>query len=246
MRTLTISDQAFLASRTYLSTVLIDSPLGYWGLDEASGATAVDAVAARNATYGVSPTLRVAGPSSRLPYGVGFNGGNQNAATATYAELNVACSGSWSIEAWVKFTGSGTSIQTFAAWRAPGPTNNDETAILAANNGVAGRIQVNVSNWAADARVVVNSDGGWNDGNWHHVVATAVAGGVMTLYVDGVSRGTSPAARVNGNASARRVTAASNAGDPFGQWFSGSVAGVAVYDTTLSDARIAAHYAAGI
>lgn len=74
----------------------------------------------------------------------------------------------------------------------------------------------------------------------------AVAGGVMTLYVDGVSRGTSPAARVNGNASARRVTAASNAGDPFGQWFSGSVAGVAVYDTTLSDARIAAHYAAGI
>lgn len=247
MRTLTISDQALLAPKSYVSAVLADSPLGVWLLDEASGTTAVDLVAARNATYTASPTLQAAGPGSRLPYGATFNGSTQNAVTATHAELNVACNSSWSIEAWVKFTTSGTSIQTFAAWRGTGVSNAEETSVLCVNNGVAGRVQVNVSNSAANSRLTVNSDGGWNDGNWHHVVATAVASGVMTLYVDGVSRGTpTSTARVAGNGSARRVTAASNAGSTPGQWFAGSVAALAVYNSTLSAARVAAHYAAGV
>jgi hypothetical protein len=232
---------------SYSDLVLQSSPIGFWPLNEPSGTTAADLVVARNATYNGSPTLQAAGPSSRLPYGATFNGSTQNASTATHSAFNVACNGTWSIEAWVKFTGAGTSIQTFAAWRgtAGGSSNYDETATLSVNNGVAGRIQVNVSNSAANARLVVNSDGGWNDGEWHHVVATAVSGGAMTLYVDGVSRGSTSAARIAGNGSQRRVTAASNAGNPFGQWFAGSIAGLAIYMATLSSDRVAAHYAAG-
>lgn len=230
---------------SYRAVIAADSPIGFWLLNEPSGTTAADLVAARDATYNGSPTLQAAGPSSRLPYGATFNGSTQNASTATHSAFNVACNGTWSIEAWVKFTGAGTSIQTFAAWRGTGGANREETATLCVNNGLAGRIQVNVTNAAENARLLVTSDGGWNDGNWHHVVATAVAGGVMTLYVDGVSRGSTSAARAAGNGSQRRVTAASNAGNPFGQWFAGSIAGLAIYMATLSSDRVAAHYAAG-
>ncbi len=232
---------------SYRAVIAADSPIGFWLLNEPSGTTAADLVAARDATYNGSPTLHAGGPSSRLLHGVTFNGSTQNAVTGLHSAFNVAANGTWSIEAWVKFTGSGTSIQTFAAWRATagGSSNYDETATLCVNNGVAGRIQVNVTNSETNGRVTVNSDGGWNDGEWHHVVATAVAGGVMTLYVDGVSRGSTSAARAAGNGNQRRVTAASNAGNPFGQWFAGSIAGLAIYTATLSADRVAAHYAAG-
>jgi len=221
-----------------------DAPLGLWMLDEWSGTTADDFVGTRTATYRNSPTFKANGLPHRT--GVTLNGSNQVADTADQTAFGVPVSGTWTIELWLKYTTSGTSIQTPMSWRGTGAVVDDETTLITVNNGVSGRIQVNVVNAAGSGRVTINSDGGWNDGKWHHVVATAVSGGVMTLYVDGVSRGTDSSGRYNNGIGARRVAMGANIASTttFSQFFAGSVAAAAIYSTALSASRVKAHYLA--
>lgn len=87
----------------------------------------------------------------------------------------------------------------------------------------------------------------YNDGNWHHVVATLSTGG-MRLYVDGKL--------VTSDATVRGAEAYSGywhigAGrlvgwpsPPSSDWFDGSLDEIAIYSTALTDARISEHYRA--
>lgn len=239
--------KALLARQQYIDAVRADSPLAFWPLNEPSGSTATDLIGARNATYRNSPTLQVAGPSHRIPHGITVNGSSQVADTADQATFAKQTSGAWSIEAWVRYTDSGSSIKTFMIWRGTTAANQDEVVGLCVNNGAAGRISLNVPTGAA-SRFNIHSDGSWNDGRWHHVVGTGTAGGAAVLYVDGVQRGTDSTSRYANNSNARRVGIGANiaSSTTFSQFFSGSVAAAAIYGSPLSSARVAAHYAAGI
>ncbi|MDR7234329.1 PKD domain-containing protein [Agrococcus sp. BE272] len=94
----------------------------------------------------------------------------------------------------------------------------------------------------------VTSGAAYNDGQWHHVVATQSSGGIA-LYVDGV--------RVAQDAS---VTSAQTytgfwriGGDNLGSWpsapssayFEGLIDEVAVYETALTDVQVQQHHAVG-
>lgn len=225
----------------YPREVALDSPLGLWMLNEWSGTTAGDFVGTRTATYLNSPTFKAGG----LPYRTGttFNGSNQVAGTADQTAFGVAGDGTWTIEGWIKYTTSGTTLQSPLVWRGTTGLQGDETALITVNNGTAGRIQVNVPD-PDESRITVSSDGEWNDGKWHHVVATAVSGGALTLYVDGISRGTNSATRRPNGTAPRRVAAGANiaSSSTFSQFFAGSIAAVAIYNTALSASRIKAHY----
>lgn len=228
----------------YWTEIAPDSPIGFWPLSETTGTSAAEFVADRTMTYRNSPTLGTAG----LPTGgITFNGTNQAADTASQPALNNATSGDHSTEMWIRYTTSGTSIQTAFAWRGTGGVASDEISTITVNNGVSGRIQVNSVHSGTLTRVVVNSDGGWNDGQWHHVVSTAANGGNLTLYVDGVSQGTNSASRFSDGAGADpRVCVGANiaSSTTFSQLFAGDVSCVAIYDTILSPTRVLAHYRA--
>jgi hypothetical protein len=227
----------------YLQTVLADSPLGFWPLNETSGSTATGSVGGRNLTYRNSPTLAVAGPGGRT--GVTFNGTNQTADSADQAAFARRSSDAWSIEAWIKYTDTGTSIKTFLTWRGTTAVTEDEVGSLSLNDGVAGRLSVGAPTGAL-SRLKVHSDGGWNDGEWHHVVGTGASGQPTKLYVDGVLRGTDTTARYFNNSNARRVAVGSNIAstNTYSQHASCSVTVAAIYGIELTAAQVLAHYTA--
>jgi hypothetical protein len=89
----------------------------------------------------------------------------------------------------------------------------------------------------------VSSSGGYNNGNWHHVVFTRTkTTGALQLYVDGA-----PAGSATGN----MVSLLSPTNINFGRiqtgnnYFSGTLDEIAVYTTVLSGTTVTSHYNAG-
>ena len=114
-------------------------------------------------------------------------------------------------------------------------TNNDFGISLS----VTGYVVAGVGN--PDTTIVSAIDG-WNDGDWHHVAFTRTQStGMMTLYVDGVSRASGAGSTNTLNAVANinfgRIAAGTN-------YYQGNLDEIAIYSTALSGATIAAHYAA--
>lgn len=222
----------------YSTTVLQDSPRGFWLMNETSGSTFADTsgVGPNNATIYNSPTLNQAGPSAALSKSVSFNGSTQYARTSVVSTFAIAPSANWSVEGWFK-TGA-TALQSMIY-----------VGNLDANSsGMLTQIGVNSDN-KAFATLITNGPGfltitstaTFNDNAWHYLAVTSVSGGVVNLYVDGTS--------VASTSTARRTTAVDacvNIGSQIGQYyFNGNVTGAAVYNTTLSSTRITAHYNAG-
>lgn len=90
---------------------------------------------------------------------------------------------------------------------------------------------------------IVSSSGGYNNGNWHHVVFTRTkTTGALQLYVDGA---------LTGSATGNLVSLTSPTNINFGRiqtgnnYFSGTLDEIAVYNTALSGATVTSHYNAG-
>jgi hypothetical protein len=89
----------------------------------------------------------------------------------------------------------------------------------------------------------VTSPRSYNDGNWHHVVATLGASG-MVLYVDGAPVGANPTTVAESYDGYWRVGGDSLNGwptRPTSSYFRGTIDEVAVYDYALNAAQVAAH-----
>lgn len=86
----------------------------------------------------------------------------------------------------------------------------------------------------------------YNDGTWHHAVATQGGGG-MVLYVDGVKAATDPATTAQAYTGYWRVgndNLTSWPRQPTSSAFEGSVDEAAVYGRALTAAEVLAHYTA--
>lgn len=230
-----------VGTKDYPAQILSDSPVGFWMLDETTGTTADDLTANNNnLTYQNSPTLNVSTGLTGITKAITLNGTNQRAVSATdLATFNINPSGNWSVEIWLRF--STTTFSTPFIIRNTDSQNTTQIGAININNSVTGRIQAQIADTGGNT-IVLNSDGGWNDNNWHYVAVTAVSGGAFTLYVDGVSRASSTTARANNTAS-KGVYVGSNIGS---QYYAGSLAAPAVYNTTLSPTQIIIHQAEGV
>src|SRR5690606_4716199 len=93
----------------------------------------------------------------------------------------------------------------------------------------------------------VNSSATFNDGQWHHVVATLGSGG-MVLYVDGKVVGTrtdvTSGQAYNGYWRVGGDNLNGWTSRPQSDYLSGSIAQAAVYPTALSRTEIVSHYVA--
>jgi hypothetical protein len=227
------------AVRPYPSRILADGASLYWRLDDAAGATRATSLAGSWGTYRTGVTAGIAGA---LP-----NVDPQSTAVATNAS-GAGVVGSdelgpgpqtFSAEAWFRTTsGSGGKLLGFGN-SALGTSSSYDRHVYLLRSG-----QLSFGVFSGSARVVTSPQA-YNDGRWHHVVATLGAGG-QRLYVDG--------RLVAQNAAVTSAQAYSGhwrlGGDNLdgwpsagNRWFNGQLDEFAVYPSQLSAATIAAHHA---
>jgi hypothetical protein len=170
------------------------------------------------------PLLTLASDMAQL-----FNGstGYLETAVAATTPLDIS-TGTLTTEAWIKTSLGGLVNQLIVG-------RNYTTGYYMNTNGAQ------ISLWAngINANVYVPI----NDGIWHHVVAT-LTGGIASFYKDGALVGIRPLSGVP-TSNAVALDIGRDLAGP-GAFFNGSIGHVAVYNTALSAARIAAHYQAGV
>ena len=165
------------ASASYSSSVLADSPRGYWRLGEAPGATTVvDASGnANHGTYAGGVTLGLAGAiAGDANTAASFDGVND---IASIPDSNSLDTGSlFTVEGWIRRSSTTKSHQMMVKG------NAFQLMVMSAGSGN----QV----WLRKANVttLARSNGGVPaDGAYHHVAATMNgAGSSVKIYIDGV------------------------------------------------------------
>lgn len=224
--------KAMLPHAAIRQTILADSPLSYWPLDEASG-SAVDVVAGRNGTITGSVT-RPSSPTMADGAGAGFSGSGQRVDIADAAVWDYT--GDWTAECFA-YLSSLPGAERIAFCRSAGTAASQRWSLgITAGNKptafIADGSTYRVPTGAAD----------WPTGRWCHI-AVVRESGTARLYFAG-SQVASNAGAVT-SASAEQLTIGSMSHN-YGPW-PGLVAHAVVHTTALSAARIAARtIAAGL
>ncbi|MCL3861295.1 PKD domain-containing protein [Actinotalea sp. K2] len=225
----------------YARGVLDDGASSYWRLGELSGTTVrdwagvSDAVAAGGVSRGA--TGAIAHDSDRASTFSGTTSGFASTTTAVQAP------DTFSIEVWVRTTTTrGGQLVGFGNRSTGGSTWHDRHVWM--DN--SGRIWFGVY---PGRRYTVNSQGSFNNGQWHHVVATLSKAG-QRLYVDGAlvaqaddvstGRGMSGFWRIGGD------NLSGWSPRPSSDYLGGALDEVAIYPTALTAAQVAAHHQRGL
>ncbi|WP_210480704.1 LamG-like jellyroll fold domain-containing protein [Naasia sp. SYSU D00948] len=220
----------------YGAAVYDDSPTLFWRLGESGETTAVDSGrGGHNGTYsgGVTKGASGAVPSTRNT-AASFNGadGLVSSAQATAAPTV------YSVELWFKTTSTrGGKLIGFGD-SATGSSVKYDRHLYLSNDG-----RINFGVWSDGAHTATSTQS-YNNGQWHHAVATQGSDGIA-VYVDGQLVATNPVTSAEAGTGFWRV-----GGDDIGFWpnypSSGYVAAaideVAVYSTALTPVQIKRHW----
>jgi signal peptidase I len=227
-----------------LAEAPLDSPSLLYAVNEGSGATATDSSGNGLAGTILAGATREAGDCAGNNPSLALGGTVTSGITVSGAAI--APPSTFSIEIWFRTTSNrGGQLIGFGE-SATGTSAVADRRIWMRDNGAL-RFSIREN----DSVRTLNAPGSYDDGAWHHVVATLSSAG-MRLYIDGVLE-----------ASNNRDTAYHY--DPYGSdgfWRVGgdtttgmtgvadatlvsSIDNAAVYSTALSATQVAAHYAAG-
>lgn len=225
--------------------VLSDNPMGYWGLNETSGAAA-DTAEGQNGTVGSLVTRGVPGAiagSSTTAYR--FNSTSSSTTSTVIPQTASTSQNEFSIEAWFKTTNTrGGGIVNFGGAKSgnSGTAAIDRTLYV----GSDGKLYFGVN--PATQRTV-NSPASVRDGQWHHAVATLDGSG-MKLYLDGTLVGSRTDYTTGRNFDGVwRIGGDRHTGwpaNPSAGYLNGDIDQVAVYPYALGADRVAAHRAMGV
>jgi acid phosphatase type 7 len=222
--------------RSYRETVLGTSGLvSYWRLGEASGTSARDEKLINPGSYvGGAALGRQPGAIANDPDpAVGFAAGSND--FVDLDDVSLGEGNGFSVEAWVKTTGSRTN-----EWIVGEGSTLSPTPIWGlVHEGANARAYLRSDSAAAN---VVGSRA-INDGQWHHLIVTVERPGSISLYVDGSLDGTSaaPTGNMALDASTIGILRRSTLGSELG----GEVDEVSTYDRVLSNATVQDHYRQG-
>ncbi|NRD26727.1 PKD domain-containing protein [Frigoribacterium sp. VKM Ac-2836] len=218
----------------YGARVFQDDPEAYFRLD--GDASTVSADSSPVGTNGVVTGGVATGGTSAVG-GSGqsatFNGQDAGVATTTsYDSPN-----DYTLETWFNTTTtSGGKLIGFGNQQTGYSGNYDRHVYMEQD----GRLQF--GNWTGQMNLA-SSTASYNDGRWHHVVATQGADG-MKLYVDGTQVGSNASTRSDGYRGFWRLGGDSSWNSGSGYW-AGSLDEAAVYARPLDATTIAQHYALG-
>ncbi|MET1006925.1 MAG: PKD domain-containing protein [Propionibacteriaceae bacterium] len=219
-------------SDAYGKAVYDDEPSLFWRLNESSGTTAADTSAAGvtgiysgGYTQGTASTVTTSGTA------VTFNGTNGTVASSVAFNNPSA----YSEELWFKTTTTrGGKLIGFGDAQS-GTSGNYDRHVYMENSG-----QLTFGTYTGQLNTTT-SPTSYNNGQWHHLVATQGADG-MKLYVDGAVVGTNAQTSAQSYSGYWRIGGDSSwSGDNF---FNGSIDEAAVYPTALTAAQVKAHYQA--
>ena len=213
----------------------------YWQLGEAGGTAAADVIAGDSASLKGSYALGQAGvlagnTAARFGPATGVNAAGYGVTSTSQAGPQTL-----SIEAWLKTTTTtGGKIVGFGNATTDSSSSYDRHVYM--DN--AGRIFFGVDR---NGVKTVNSAASFNDGIYHHVVATLGASG-MALYVDGSLVASDltvmplPTSGFNGYWHIASDTLGGWPSSPTSRSFSGTVDEVAIYSTALTAQQVSQHY----
>jgi trimeric autotransporter adhesin len=222
----------------YGKAVYADAPDLYYRLDDASGTTAAD-TSSNNVpgTYYGGVSLQAPSPvTGSNGTGVGFNGSNGGlSSNQSYTNPTT-----YSEELWFNTTTtSGGKLAGFGNQQSGASSHYDRHIYM--NNG--GQL---IFGAYTGQTVTITSQSSYNDGHWHHVVATQGSDG-MHLYVDGQLVGS------NANTGAENFTGYWRVGgdnlngwpnQPSSAYFNGTIDEVSFYLSELSATQVQNHYIA--
>ncbi|TFD56802.1 PKD domain-containing protein [Cryobacterium suzukii] len=220
----------------YAKTVQSDTPVSYWPLGEATGTAAFDWAAASNETTGTGVTRDVAGALT-ADSGAASRFSGTSAGTAASSAFETP-RGAFTVEAWVKTTTTrGGKIIGLGSAASGASTAYDRHVYM--DN--AGRLWFGVK---PGILRTVNTTASYNDGQWHHIVASVGAAG-MSLYVDGTlvakRTDTTSAAPIQGYWRIGGDNLSGWTSRPASDYIAADIDEVAVYNTALSASAIARH-----
>lgn len=216
----------------YQAAVMADAPLAYYRLAELSGSTAFDS--SGNGTHGTFKASVALGASPLVTdaadKAVTITG--DNGYVALPQALARSGTAAWSIEGLLSTT-IGTNTQFLFQQGVSG-----SSITLAIGGGVTGKAFAFVTGASS-----ITSAATYNDGLPHHYVLTHSAAGALTLYLDGVSVGTSTGGTGPIDALVQPPTIGLGVATP-GLNDLYVVDEVAFYSTVLTPTQVAAHNAA--
>ncbi|MEU1485861.1 LamG domain-containing protein [Streptomyces sp. NPDC005752] len=226
------------STQGYPARVLSDGASLYWRYDEGTSTFAADTTGGmnngflRNAPAYRQTPAAIAGDSTAI----GFDG----AAEYAYSNKLHAQPVRFSVETWIKTTTTrGGKVIGFGNLTMQNSTRFDKHVYMAND----GRLVFGVN---SGGRRTVTTAGAYNDGAWHHVVATQGTGG-MRLYVDGQLRASNLLYTGNESYPGYWRVGGDNlsnwANRPTSNFFAGQIDETAVYPTALSASQVSAHYA---
>ncbi|MCR2053021.1 LamG domain-containing protein [Actinomyces bowdenii] len=226
----------------YGGRVLADGAAHYWPLDETEGSAASDVVSGRDLTIHGSRYAR--GAQSFLGTGSALALSSDRSETSNAATASASPAPStFSVEAWVRTEStSGGAVVGFGSSDSGSSAKRDRIVYMRNDGTLSFMLHPGTLS-------TVTSEKSYNDGQWHHVVATLSPAAGATLYVDGkvVAFDSTFTAgedytgywRVGGD-----LLQGVN-GAPSSHYISGEIDEVAVYSSTLGPAQVAQHYTLG-
>jgi RHS repeat-associated protein len=241
---------AYAAGSHYRTGVLDAKPESYWRLGEAQGTSAGSEIAVnlgKDAAKYTSVTLGTAGAlTGSTDKAVSFNG------TSSVVELPkgaVKKSRDTSVELWFKAsaTGSGGPL---LGYQDKALSAASTTGVPVLYVGTDGKMRGQL---AGGSIAPLTSAATVNDGQWHHVVLSAM-GGVQTLWLDGAKAAERTGTTIEHSLLTFNQVGAAYATTPgsWPQWgtaakrfFTGVIDEVAVYSHPLGQSAIVEHYRYG-
>ncbi|MFB9378399.1 LamG-like jellyroll fold domain-containing protein [Kineococcus gynurae] len=222
----------------YGAAVFASKPQSFWRLQETSGTSVKDSgpEGGNDATVFGGVTLGTAGaPGISGSTGATFDGQSGSGIGANDGQQGT---NTYSMELWFSTTTDrGGKLVGF------GGSQNWYSGAYDRHVFMQRDGSLRFGAWTGQENLVTTS-GSFNDGKWHHLVATQGADG-MALYVDGVLQGTNPQTQAQDYYGFWRVGGDSSWGDSENGYFAGSIDDVAIYDRALSADEVTAHQQAG-
>lgn len=233
----------------YSDEVLADTPLIYYKMDDAAGTTTADSSgnghnATQSGSAGTQFVLQKDPVAKTSTYGIQFNNGVTNGGTLLNPVPGTYPTGDFTVEFWQRAYQSSGARQFWNHWMASG--NRSFVQV----DGTSGRYRLGV-NFSGSGDVEFTAGPTAQVSTKRHVVITwTQSSGTADLWVDGVKRDTKTVAAAAVIAATGSM-AVGNGQSGVGTLLTTQGPNVvldefALYSSVLADARIEAHYAAGL
>ena len=218
----------------YGNAVYSADPLFYYRLGEGSGSLANDSGPNDNDGVYSGTVLRSqpSGVAGTTDSSVGFTNGSGVATNATFSNPTT-----YSLETWFQTsTTSGGKLVGFGS-NQTGLSGSYDRHLYMQDDG-----HLVFGTWTGQTNTVT-TPAAYNDGLWHHAVASQSAAGIR-LYVDGALVGTNPQTGAQAYSGYWRAGGDTTWGSS-SPYFNGRLDELAVYGSALSDSTVAQHYSLG-